>query len=161
MSVYASQSDVEPLIKFIDDDASTDLYNSVLDNADAWVDARLLSNSLSIWTTEIIQQEVTNNNETVMEDVEIISPEDKPIPNLLTTAAKYYAASDIILALYNGEDLPSQFDTYFQKAETMIDAYIAQQKEDLAETELKDKNPCRYSVTPTYHTKTRRRRSML
>lgn len=156
MSVYASQSDVEPLVEFINDSASTDLYNSVLDNADAWVDARLVSNSLSIWTTVIRQREVTRNNEIVMEDVEEITP-DTPIPNLLNTAAKYYAASDIILSLYNGEEMPTQFDTYFNKAESMITAYIAQQKDLLATTELKNKNPVRHRNASTYYQKKHRR----
>lgn len=142
MSVYCTQSDVEPLVKFIDDDASTDLFTSVLDNADAWVDARLSSNSLSIWTSET---RTVNNQSTT-----VILPEGKPVPLLLKTAAKYYAASDVILSLYNGEDLPTQFDVYFQKAESMLEAYILQQKELLATTELADKNPIKHSKAKTY-----------
>lgn len=158
MSVYCTKSDVEPLIKFIDDDASTDLYTSVLDNADAWVDARLLSNSLSIWTSTTLTETVETNGEPQTITTDTISP-DTPIPNLLKTAAKYYAASDIILALYNGEDLPSQFDTYFQKAETMIDAYITQQKDLLADSELRNKNLVKHSKSLSYNQK--RRRPML
>ena len=129
MSVYASQSDVEPLIRFIADSASTDLYDTVLDNADSWVDARLVSNSLKTFKVE------------------------KDIPNLLVTAAKYYAASDIILALYNGEDMPTQFDTYFNKAESMLEAYITQQKDLLATTELADKNLVKHSKSRSYYQK--------
>ena len=161
MSIYATQSDVEPLIKFINDDASTDLYNVVLDNADSWVDARLVSNSLPIWTStvETTEVEVTTNGETTLQTQEIIKilPEDKPIPTLLNTAAKYYAASDIILSLYNGEDLPTQFDAYFQKAEQMVDAYITQQKDLLAKTELRDKNPVKHRVGLSYYQRKHRR----
>ena len=146
---------------FINDDASTDLYNVVLDNADSWVDARLVSNSLPIWTStvETTEVEVTTNGETTLQTQETIKilPEDKPIPTLLNTAAKYYAASDIILSLYNGEDLPTQFDAYFQKAEQMVDAYITQQKDLLAKTELRDKNPVKHRVGLSYYQRKHRR----
>lgn len=144
MAIYISQSDVEPLVKFISDDVNTDLFNIVLDNADDWVNARLSSNSLTIWTKAVDNESEETEN-------------DKPIPSLLKTAAKYYAASDIILSLYNGEELPTQYDTYFNKAELMINAYIKEQTDLLANTELKDKNPCRWSKTPTYYQKRRRR----
>ena len=126
MSVYCTQSDVEPLVRFIDDDATQELYFTILQNSDSWVDARLASNSLTVFTSQ------------------------QGIPNLLTTAAKYYAASDVILSLYNGEDLPTQFDVYFQKAESMLEAYILQQKDLLATTELADKNPIKHSKARTY-----------
>lgn len=157
MSIYATQSDVEPLIKFISDSASTDLYTSVLSNADNWVNARLLSNSLSIWTSTITQEEVETvvNEQTVTttETVETIYPTDKPIPGLLKTAAVYYAASDIILALYNGEEMPTQYDTYFNKAETMLEAYITQMKTELADTDLKKFNKVKHSKSLTYNEK--------
>ena len=135
MSIYASQEDVCPYVTFISDSPSTDLINNTLDNADSWVNARLLSNSLTIFTEQSAE-----------------------IPELLKTAAVYYAASDIILALYNGEEMPTQYDTYFNKAELMINAYIKEQTDLLADTELKDKNPCRWSKTPTYYQQKGRRR---
>ena len=123
-ATYASQSDVEPLIKFISDDASDDLFETVLDNAANWINARLLSQGL---------------------------PEpDNTYDDLLQTAAIYYAASDVILALYNGEDLPTQFDTYFQKAESMLDLYITQQKDLLANTELRDTIIVKHSKSRPY-----------
>ena len=137
-AIYASQSDVEPLIKFISDSPSDELFEVILNNADNWVNARLSSNSLTIWTQS--------------------SNESESIPGLLKTAAVYYAASDIILALYNGEEMPTQYDTYFNKAELMVEAYIKEQTDLLAETELKRKNPCRWSKTPTYYQQKGRRR---
>ena len=181
MSIYAKQSDVEPLIKFISDTASTDLYNSVLSNADSWVNARLLSNSLSIWTSHIVEveddselqetelqnedpelqneEETETTEETTQTTItpEIIEPIDKPIPDLLKTAAVYYAASDIILALYNGEEMPTQYDTYFQKAESMLEAYINQMKRELAETDLKKYNPVKHSKSASYYQRKHRR----
>ena len=133
MSIYASQSDVEPLIKFISDTASTELYDSVLLNADSWVNARLLSNSLK--TFDIVDD----------------------TPDLLRTAAVYYAASDIILALYNGEEMPTQYDTYFNKAEAMLEAYITQMKTELAESDLKKFNPVKHSKSQSYYQRKHRR----
>ena len=135
MSIYASRSDVEPLIRFISDNPSEDLFESVCDNADSWVDARLLSNSLKTFKEW-----------------------GEDAPKLLVTAAKYYAASDIILSLYNGEEMPTQYDTYFNKAEAMLDAYIQQKTMELQSTELKDKNIVKHTHAPTYYQRKRRRR---
>ena len=126
MSVYCTQSDVEPLVKFIDDEASTDLYESVCDKADSWINSRLIMNSLHTF-------EVTDD-----------------IPELLITSASYYAVSDIVLALYQGEDMLTQYDIWFQKAEDMINSYVTQQKDLLATTELANKNPIKYSKAGTY-----------
>jgi len=134
MSIYASINDVKPYVRFISDDVSDDLFHAVLDNADSWVNARLKSNKLSIWTAP-----------------------GESIPELLKTAATYYAASDIILALYNGEEMPTQYDTYFNKAEQMLDAYILQMTTELAETKLKKYNPVKHSKSPSYYQRKHRR----
>ena len=155
--VYTTKSDVEPLVKFIDDEPSTDLYTSVLKKADDWVNSRLLSHSLSIWTSEIRPTEVetTVDNETVIttQNVEVIIPEDKPIPSLLNTAASYYAVSDIVLSLYQGEDMLTQYDIWFKKAEDMLNAYITQQEYLLATTELANKNLVKHSKSKSYNQK--------
>ena len=130
MSIYASQEDVCPYVTFISDSPSTDLITNTLDNADSWVNARLLSNSLTIFTEQSTE-----------------------IPELLKTAAVYYAASDIILALYNGEEMPTQYDTYFNKAESMLQSYITQMKTELAETELSNFNPVKSRKGRTYYEK--------
>ena len=134
MSIYASINDVKPYIRFISDDASDDLFHAVLENADSWVNARLKSNKLTIWTAP-----------------------NESIPELLKTAATYYAASDIILALYNGEEMPTQYDTYFNKAEQMLTAYIQLKTTELAETELKKYNPVKHSKSQSYYQRKRRR----
>ena len=43
---------------------------------------------------------------------------------VLRTAAIYYSASDILLSLYHGDELPVQYDVWFQKAQTFLEAYI-------------------------------------
>ena len=126
MSVYCTQPDVEPLVKFINDDASDDLYESVCDKADSWINSRLISNSLR--TFDIVDD----------------------VPELLRSAASYYAVSDIVLALYQGEDMLTQYDIWFQKAEDMINSYVIQQKDLLATTELANKNPIKHSKAGTY-----------
>ncbi|MBR7050648.1 MAG: hypothetical protein IKI27_04265, partial [Methanobrevibacter sp.] len=89
MSIYASQSDVEPLIKFTGDEASDDLFERALLNADSWITARLSNNSIPIWTSRstLVETEKTVNGETttVTETVIIIEPQDKPIPTLLNS----------------------------------------------------------------------------
>lgn len=141
MSIYASISDVEPYIKFISDTPNMDLKQAVLDNSDSWINSRLLSNSLPIWKLE-------KNKITPCE----------PVPGLLKTAAVYYAASDIILSLYNGEEMPTQYDTYFNKAESMLNAYIEQMTRELQATELKDQNIVKHSHAPTYFQRKGRKR---
>lgn len=129
MSVYCTKSDVEPLVKFIDDGASDDLYESVCDKADSWINSRLISNSLR--TFDIVDD----------------------VPELLCTAAAYYSVSDIVLALYQGEDMQTQYDVWFQKAESMLEAYIVQQKDLLATTELRDRNIVKHSKSLSYNQK--------
>lgn len=162
MSIYASQSDVEPLIKFTGDEASDDLFERALLNADSWITARLSNNSIPIWTSRstLVETEKTVNGETttVTETVIIIEPQDKPIPTLLNSAACYYAAHDIIRALYNGEDMPTQMDTYKDDAEDLIATYISLMRTELEETvELKKRNPVKHSKGHSYYQRKHRR----
>lgn len=140
MSIYARVSDVEPYIKFISDTPEMDLKKAVLDNADSWINSRLLSNNLGIW-------EVRCNE---------MHP-DENIPKLLKTAAVYYAASDIILSLYNGEEMPTQYDTYFNKAEELLNAYIIQKQTELRDTELERFNPVKHRKGTSYYQRRHRR----
>ncbi len=137
MSMYAQINDVKPYIQFISDNPTQELLESVLQKSDSWINARLSSNSLKTWK---------------------LGSCIKPVPGLLRDAAVYYAVSDIILALYNGEDMPTQYDTYFNKAELLVNAYIKEQTDLLADTELKEKNVCRWSKTPTYYQQKHRKR---
>lgn len=133
-TIYASQSDVEPYTTFISDTPSDELFNQALIKADGWINDRLNSRSLPIFD---------------MED---------DIPDSLRDAAAYYAISDIVLVLYQGEDMLTQYDIWFQKAERRLDDYVQWQTDLLADTELKSKNPCRWSKTPTYYQQKGRRR---
>ena len=127
-AIYASQDDVEPYTTFISDTPSDELFENALIKADGWINDRLNSRSLPTFT-------IDSDN----------------IPDSLRDAAAYYAISDIVLVLYQGEDMLTQYDIWFQKAERRLDDYVQYQTDLLANTELKDKNPCRWSKTPTWN----------
>lgn len=95
--VYCTIDEINALLSDISDDASTDTLNTVLANTTAWIDSNLRKNYLPIPTTN---------------------------PQALNTAAVYYGASDVILTLYHGEDLPIQFDVWFNKAQQLLEDYI-------------------------------------
>ena len=127
-AIYANQSDVEPYTTFISDNPSDELFENALIKADGWINDRLNSRSLPTFDVD-----------------------SGDIPDSLRDAAAYYAISDIVLVLYQGEDMLTQYDIWFQKAERRLDDYIQYQTDLLANTELKDKNPCRWSKTPTWN----------
>jgi len=89
--------EINALLSDISDDASTETLNVVLANSTAWIDSNLRRNYLPIPTTN---------------------------PQALKTAAIYYGASDVILTLYHGEDMPVQFDVWFNKAQQLLEDYI-------------------------------------
>lgn len=95
--VYCTIEEINALLSDISDDASTETLTVVLNNTTAWIDSNLRRNYLPI---------PTNN------------------PQALNTAAIYYGASDVILTLYHGEDMPIQFDVWFNKAQQLLEDYI-------------------------------------
>lgn len=94
---YCTIDEINSLLSDISDDASTETLTVVLNNTTAWIDSNLRRNYLPI---------PTNN------------------PQALNTAAIYYGASDVILTLYHGEDMPIQFDVWFNKAQQLLQDYI-------------------------------------
>lgn len=94
---YCTIEEINALLSDISDDASTETLTVVLNNSTAWIDSNLRRNYLPI---------PTNN------------------PQALNTAAIYYGASDVILTLYHGEDMPIQFDVWFNKAQQLLEDYI-------------------------------------
>lgn len=94
---YCTITEINALLSDISDDASTETLTTVLNNTTAWIESNLRKNYLPI---------PTNN------------------PQALNTAAIYYGASDVILTLYHGEDMPIQFDVWFNKAQQLLEDYI-------------------------------------
>ena len=134
MSVYANESDVLALIKFLDDSPSSDMVDRVIKNAESLVNAKLLEHSIPISNIE-------NTDDF----------------DILESAVVYFAASDIIISLYTGENLPAQYDAYFNKAEYLLDSYILKMEYELAETDLKNKNPVKHRNALTYNERHHRR----
>lgn len=94
---YCTIDEINSLLSDISDDASTETLTVVLNNTTAWIDSNLRRNYLPIPTNT---------------------------PQALNTAAIYYGASDVILTLYHGEDMPVQFDVWFNKAQQLLEDYI-------------------------------------
>jgi hypothetical protein len=94
---YCNSTDIVALFGDISDEIDDDLFTTVLGNTEAWIEANLKRHYVPIPTS---------------------------IPQALKTVAIYHGASDIILSLYHGEELPVQYDVWFQKAQDLLDAYI-------------------------------------
>jgi len=94
---YCTIDEINALLSDISDDASTETLNTVLNNTTAWIESNLRKNYLPIPTQN---------------------------PQALNTAAVYYGASDVILTLYHGENLPIKFDVWFNKAQQLLEDYI-------------------------------------
>ena len=94
---YCDSDNVLALFEDISDDPSTNLLTVAIDNTEAWIESNLKRHYVPIPTT---------------------------IPQTLKTIAIYYAASDILMSLYHGEEYQSLMDYWFNKAQDLLDAYI-------------------------------------
>ena len=119
---YADETNVRALIKYAGDDADDDLIDVALANADATVKSRLSQHNIPEPTDDL--------------------------PLVLITAATYYAVSDILQSLYNGEERSGNEKGYYEKAESLLNDYIALQLDALATTALKFKSPYGVSQSP-------------
>ena len=125
---YCTKDDINALFGDISDDISDDMFSTVIDNCTAWIESNLKRHYVPIPTSH---------------------------PQALKTIAIYYGASDIILSLYHGEELPVQYDIWFQKAQDLLDAYIEEAlKNPTEETEdglLGDAHTVKYSKSQPYN----------
>lgn len=94
---YCDKNEVNALFGDISDDISDEMFETVINNSSAWIESNLKKNYVPLPTDH---------------------------PQALKTAAIYYSASDILLSLYHGDDLPVQYDIWFQKAQDLLEAYI-------------------------------------
>lgn len=132
--IYPVLSDVKAMVKYEEDDLSTDLFNTSMKNADGTIQAELLSNRLPIFTNE------------------------DNIPLMLVTAGNYFAVSDIHQALDGTDDRSSNEEGYYEKGMRILNAYIQQMLDELATTELKSKSPYACSQSPDAYQQGLRRR---
>ncbi len=132
---YCTEDEVITLFGDLSDDVPDDLMTVAIDNSTVWIDSNLKRHYVPV-------------------------PSD--VPETLLTVAVYYAASDIILSLYHGEDLPVQYDIWFQKAQDLLDDYIyGYLNSDASDSELNEIQMVKYSHSSTYHEQRRKRRRFL
>ena len=128
---YCTKEEVNSLFGDISDDITDEMFNTALDNSTAWIEANLKRNYVPI-------------------------PTDNP--NALRTVAIYHSASDIILSLYHGDELPVQYDVWFNKAQGLLDDYIESYLNSEAETDdLVAHQMVKHSHGRTYQQKRHRR----
>ena len=128
---YCTKEEVNSLFGDISDDITDEMFNTALDNSTAWIEANLKRNYVPIPTTN---------------------------PNALRTVAIYHSASDIILSLYHGDELPVQYDVWFNKAQGLLDDYIESYLNSEAEEEdLVAHQMVKHSHGRTYQQKRHRR----
>ena len=130
---YCTSEEVNSLFGDISDDISDEMFNTVIQNSTAWIEANLKRNYVPIPTN---------------------------VPAALKTVAIYHSASDIILSLYHGDELPVQYDVWFNKAQTLLDDYIDSYLQ--AEADISDKvshQLVNHRHSLTYNQKRRMKRS--
>ena len=126
---YCTSSDVNSLFGDISDDVTDELFVTAINNGTAWINSNLTRRYVPIPNVEqetIISGDVsistgTNVSVETGSGLNINKASDITV---LRTAAIYYSASDILLSLYHGDELPVQYDVWFQKAQTFLEAYI-------------------------------------
>ena len=128
---YCTSDDVNSIFGDISDDISEDMFKTAIDNSSAWIEANLKRHYVPIPTEH---------------------------PQALKTVSIYHSASDILLSLYHGEDLPVQYDIWFQKAQDLLDAYIEEYlNSEASGDELEAIQMVKHSHSLTYNQKRRRR----
>lgn len=150
MTTYCLISDVNALFGDISDDISTDMFNVSITNAGSWIDSHLLKNHISLpnievlpddESTEIIEEPIVDNDdddtssENTTASIESNTTTNQSIilvgvPSILKTASIYFAASDILMSLYHGDEYQSLMDYWFNKATQLLEDYIDAYKAD-------------------------------
>ena len=131
---YCTNEDVESLFGDVSDTPTHEMVETARDNATAWIDINLKKHYIPI-------------------------PQEE-VPSALKTAAIYYAASDVLIPLYHGDDdMPIQYDVWFNKAQLFLDTYIeSYNNSEAEESDLIAHQPVKHSKALTYNQKRRRRR---
>lgn len=127
---YCTIEEVNSLFGDISDDISQELFTTVIKNSTAWIDSNLQKAyvPVPVFTPDELITSLEETNTTsggVSTSHTHVEYNLINVPDGLRTAAIYYAASDIILSLYHGDELPIQYDVWFNKAQSLLDDYIA------------------------------------
>jgi hypothetical protein len=124
---YCNSSDVLALFGDISDDPTPELLTISIDNTEAWIESNLKRHYVPIPVS---------------------------IPQTLKTIAIYYAASDILMSLYHGEEYQSLMDYWFNKAQDLIDDYVeAYLNADATTDEIDKVNMVKHAHSRTYNEK--------
>lgn len=152
---YCTKEEINSLFGDISDDISDELFTTVIDNSTAWIDSTLQKSYVPL--PEITIEQNINDGEgsagaTASQTNVVYNLIN--VPSGLRTAAIYYAASDILLSLYHGDELPVQYDVWFQKAQSLLDDYIsAYLNNDADEADLIQHQSVKHSKGLTYNEK--------
>ena len=152
---YCTKEEVNTLFGDISDDITDDMFVTVIANSTAWIDSNLKKAYVPLpqITIELVGD---NGSTTVVETMTSTTATYNLInvPEGLRTAAIYYAASDILLSLYHGDELPVQYDVWFQKAQSLLDDYISSYLNSEADpSDLVAHQPVKHSHGLTYNQK--------
>ena len=128
---YCTVADVNSMFGDISDEVSTEMFNTAINNSTAWIESNLKRNYVPIPTVH---------------------------PQALKTVAVYHSASDILLSLYHGDDLPLNYDVWFNKAQGLLDDYIdSYLNSEATEEELTAHQMVKHSHAQTYSQRRSRR----
>ena len=122
---YCTISDVNSMFGDISDEVTSEMFNTAINNSTAWIESNLKRNYVPIPTSH---------------------------PQALKTVAVYHSASDILLSLYHGDDLPVQYDVWFNKDQSLLDDYIESYlNSEATEEELTAHQMVKHSNAMTYN----------
>lgn len=164
---YCTKQEVNSLFGDISDEITDEMFVTVIDNSTSWVDSNLQKAYVPLPVVEV--EEVEPDTDDEVDDTETLTESTSQqtttvqynlinVPSGLRTAAIYYAASDILLSLYHGDNLPVQYDVWFQKAQMFLDNYIEAYKHSEAEeSDLVAHQQVKHSHSLTYNQKRGRR----
>ena len=131
---YCNSDDVISLFSDISDEPSLELVKTAIDNSEGLINSKLRG-------------------------AYVLIPTDCPAS--LKTCSIYLAASDVLLSLYHGEELPIQYDIYWNKAHELLDAYIDDMRNNADDPEEIGKIVLvKHSHSLTYNEKRRQRWGM-
>lgn len=152
---YCTKQEINSLFGDISDDISDELFTTVIDNSTAWIDSTLQKSYVPLpeITIEIDDGDGEGSAGATASQTNVVYNLIN-VPSGLRTAAIYYAASDILLSLYHGDELPVQYDVWFQKAQSLLDDYIsAYLNNDADEADLIQHQSVKHSKGLTYNEK--------
>ena len=132
MTTYCTKDDVNSMFGDISDEVTDAMFTTAIGNSTAWIEANLKRHYVPIPTS---------------------------VPSALKTVAIYHSASDILLSLYHGDELPVQYDVWFNKAQDLLEDYInSYLNSEEEEAELVKHQMVKHSKGLTYNQKRRSQR---